>query len=167
MAATRRAYLRFLRSSGRLRDDGAQDPFSALRQAYDRHLSDLRGLSESSRGQHARTISAFLTHAVGPQQPLSAITHIDVERFVAQRSKTLSRHSMQHVIAHLRAFLRYCHDHGHIEAALNAIDTPRTYRAELPPKALPWPTVERLLASIDHKSKSGWRDHCILHLMAN
>ncbi len=50
MAATRRAYLRFLRSCGRLRDDGAQDPFSALRQAYDRHLSDLRGLSESSRG---------------------------------------------------------------------------------------------------------------------
>ncbi len=167
MAATRRTYLRFLRSNGRLRNDGAHKPFSALLQAYGRHLSDLRGLSESSRGQHVRTISAFLAHAVGPQQPMSAITQIDVERFVEQRSKAISRHSMQHVIAHLRAFLRYCHDHGHIKAELDAIDTPRTYRAELPPKALPWSTVERLLASIDHESKSGWRDHCILHLMAN
>jgi len=167
MASTRRAYRRFLRSCGRFRDDEDEKPFSALLQAYDRHLSDLRGLSESSRGQHARTISAFLAHAVGPQQPLSTITQIDVEHFVAQRSKTLSRHSMQHVIAHLRAFLRYCHDHGHIDAAPYTIDTPRTYRAELPPKALPWTTVEHLLASIDHKSKSGWRDHCILHLMAN
>lgn len=167
VAATRRAYLRFLRSCGRLRDDRANNRFLALRQAYDRHLSDLRGLSESSRGQHARTVSAFLAHAVGPQQPLSAVMQSDVERFVAQRSQTLSRHSMQHVIAHLRAFLHYCRDHGHIEAALDVIDTPRTYRAELPPKALPWSTVERLLASIDHESKCGWRDHCILHLLAH
>lgn len=167
VAATRRAYTRFLRSCGRLRDDMANDRFSVLLQAYDRHLSELRGFSESSRVHHALTVSAFLAHAVGPQQRLSAITLIDVERFVARRSKEVSRHSMQHVIAHLRAFLRYCHDHGHIDVALDVIDTPRTYRAELPPKALPWSTVERLLASIDHKSKSGWRDHCILHLLAN
>lgn len=167
MAATRRAYRRFLRSCGRLRDDSANDPFSTLLLAYDRHLSELRGFSESSRVHHAQTVSAFLAHAVGPQQQLSALTPIDVERFVACRSKELSRHSMQHVVAHLRAFLSYCRDHGHVEVALDAIDTPRTYRAELPPTALPWSTVERLLASIDHQSKSGWRDHCILHLLAN
>jgi hypothetical protein len=114
VAATRRAYTRFLRSCGRLRDDMANDRFSALLRAYDRHLLDLRGLSESSRVHHALTVSAFLAHAVGAQQQLSAITQIDVERFVARRSKEVSRHSMQHVIAHLRAFLRYCRDHGHI-----------------------------------------------------
>ena len=112
VAATRRAYTRFLRSCGRLRDDMANDRFSALLRAYDRHLLDLRGLSESSRVHHALTVSAFLAHAVGAQQQLSAITQIDVERFVARRSKEVSRHSMQHVIAHLRAFLRYCRDHG-------------------------------------------------------
>lgn len=167
VAATRRAYMRFLRSCGRLRGDMANDRFAALRQAYDHHLSELRGLSESSRVHHALTVTAFLAQAVGAQQLLSAITQVDVERFVALRSKEVSRHSMQHVIAHLRAFLRYCRDHNHIEEALDVIDTPRTYRAELPPKALPWSTVERLLASIDHQSKSGWRDHCLLHLLAN
>lgn len=167
VAATRRVYMRFLQSCGRLRDDMANNRFSALLQAYDRHLSELRGLSGSSRGHHAQTVSAFLAHTVGPKQSLSAITQSDVERFVARRSQEVSRHSMQHVVAYLRAFLRYCRDHGHIKAALDIIDTPRTYRAELPPKALPWSIVERLLASIDHKSKSGWRDHCLLHLLAN
>lgn len=166
VAATRRAYRRFLRSCDRLHDDEADDQFSTLLQAYDRHLSELRGLSGSSRRHHGSTVAAFLAYVVKPQQPLSAITQADVEDFVAQRSKKLSRHSMQHVVAHLRAFLRYCHDHGHIVAALDVIDTPRTYRGELPPKAMPWSTVERLLASIDRESKSGRRDHCILHLLA-
>jgi integrase/recombinase XerD len=49
----------------------------------------------------------------------------------------------------------------------NTIDTPRTYRGELPPRALPWETVQALLKSIDCQSKSGWRDYCILHLIAH
>lgn len=47
------------------------------------------------------------------------------------------------------------------------IDTPRTYCGELPPRALPWRSVQVLLASIDRAGKSGWRDYCILHLIAH
>jgi integrase/recombinase XerD len=47
------------------------------------------------------------------------------------------------------------------------IDTPRTYRGELPPRALDWRGVQGLLRSIDRSSRSGWRDYTILYLMAH
>jgi integrase/recombinase XerD len=66
----------------------------------------------------------------------------------------------------LRAFLRYCADHRYAKRGLDCIDTPRTYRGELPPRALDWTLVRKLLGSIDRKGRNGWRDHAILHLMA-
>jgi site-specific recombinase XerD len=74
---------------------------------------------------------------------------------------------VQHVVAHLRAFLRYCHDRNEIGLPLHVIDTPRTYHGELPPRALDWPLVQALLRSIDRSSRSGWRDYAILHLLAH
>jgi integrase len=73
---------------------------------------------------------------------------------------------MQHVVAHLRAFLRYAFAKGLVKKGLDVIDTPRTYRDELPPRALPWDLVKKLLRSVDRSSKAGWRDYTILHLMA-
>jgi site-specific recombinase XerD len=75
---------------------------------------------------------------------------------------------MQHVVAHLRSFLRYCHGRGYLPTRLDReIDTPRTYRGELPPRALAWESVQVLLESIDRQSKGGWRDYCVLHLIAH
>ncbi len=165
--ATCRAYKRFLLAMDRLRSVGTQDRFDALRSDYAQHLTELRGLSPSSRQHHAHAVTDFLARALRPGQLLNTLTLVDVERFVVLRSREISRHSLQHVVAYIRAFLRYCHDRGEIGMPLDSIDTPRTYRDELPPRALPWATVQRLIASIDRRSKAGWRDHCILHLMAH
>ena len=70
------------------------------------------------------------------------------------------------MVAHLRAFLRYAFTRGIIPRRLDTIDTPRAYRGELPPRALPWVLVSRLLSSIDRTSRAGWRDYAMLHLMA-
>jgi hypothetical protein len=40
------------------------------------------------------------------------------------------------------------------------------HRDELPPGALPWDLVQKLLRSVDLKSKTGWRDYMVLHFMA-
>ncbi|MGA7540633.1 MAG: tyrosine-type recombinase/integrase [Steroidobacteraceae bacterium] len=79
----------------------------------------------------------------------------------------MTRQSLQHTVAALRAFLRWCHDLGELSQRLDAIDTPRTYRGELPPRALEWSAVQALLHSIDRGSQSGERDYAILHLMAH
>jgi site-specific recombinase XerD len=43
---------------------------------------------------------------------------------------------------------------------------PRGFRRDLPPRAMPWPLVERLLQSVDRTDRAGRRDHAMLHLLA-
>jgi integrase/recombinase XerD len=81
-------------------------------------------------------------------------------------SRQVQRQTLQHKVAHLRAFLRFCADRGETARGLDCIDTPRTYRGELPPRAIGWDLVEKLLASVDRDDDLGRRDHAILHLMA-
>ncbi len=166
--ATRRAYTRFLQARGQLREPRVDDPFAGLRREYADYLNAVRGLSVSARSHHAHTVTDFLTRGIGCARTIGELTALDVERFVVRRARELSRHSMQHVVAHLRSFLRYCHDRGYLPTRLDRqVDTPRIYRGELPPRALPWESVQALLASIDRQSKGGWRDYCVLHLIAH
>ena len=165
--AARRVYVRFLREHGRLVEPQPEDRFARLRREYERYLSDVRGLSRSSRSHHAHSVADFLVRGVGAGD-LSALTQRDVEAFIVLRGREFSRHSMQHEVAIVRAFLRFCYERGYLAARLDqTIDTPRTYRGELPPRALPWRAVQALLGSIDRTGKSGWRDYCILHLIAH
>jgi integrase len=83
-----------------------------------------------------------------------------------KKSAGITRHSLKNVIAQLRAFLRYAYTKDLVPQRLDFIDSPRTYRDELPPRALPWPLVKKLLRSVNRSSKSGWRDLVMLHLMA-
>ena len=46
------------------------------------------------------------------------------------------------------------------------MDLPRRFRAEQPPRALPWPLVGQFLQSVDQSTVVGRRDHALLHLMA-
>jgi integrase/recombinase XerD len=165
-AASRRVYRRFLIARDRFREDQGGDRFAPLRRDYARYLVELRGLSLSSRGHHAQEVADFLVRGLRPRQQLRSLRRTDVERFIQIRSQETSRHSMLHTVGILRSFLRYIHHAGLIPAPLDSLDTPRVHRGELPPRALPWRSVRTLLGSIDRRSKSGWRDLCILHFVA-
>jgi site-specific recombinase XerD len=165
--ATQRAYQRFLSSQGRLSSAVVTEPFVQLRHAYQRHLTELRGLVPETIAQHDRTVADFLHHALPSGQDLGCLTHTHVEHYLALVSKGIGRQRLQHIVAHLRAFLRYCHERNEIRLPLHVIDTPRAFHDELPPRALDWPLVQALLRSIDRSSRSGWRDYAILHLLAH
>jgi len=164
-AGTRRVYTRYLRAQGRLVPE-PRPPSEALIRRYDQYLTEVRGLSVSTRTQHSNTLRRLLARVLSPRRPLQRLSRNDLEHFILERSREISRHSLQHEVAHLRAFLRYAHDVGLVRERLDGLDTPRTYRDELPPRALPWKSVLQLLRSIDRTSRSGWRDLCILHLIA-
>lgn len=115
---TRRAYVRFLRARGRLIEPEPEDRFASLRREYDQYLIEVRGLSASSRWHHANTVAEFLLRGVASRS-LSALTQRDVEAFVVLRSRELSRESMQHVIAHVRSFLRFCYERRHLGSRLD------------------------------------------------
>jgi len=163
-AGTRRVYTHYLHAQGRLVAE-PRTPSEELIRQYDQYLIEVRGLSVSTRIHHTITSRSLLAHVQHSQRSLQRLCRDDLERFILERSRKVTRHSLQHEVAHLRAFLRYAYDLGLVSERLDALDTPRTYRDELPPRALPWPSVLQLLRSIDCTSRSGWRDLCILHLI--
>lgn len=165
--ATQRAFERFLAAGGRLVVEPDCSRFAPLLDAYRHHLLETRGLTVSTVHQHIATASAFLAQAVPPGTSLQKLSVQAVERFVVIDGQRLKRQSLQHTVARLRAFLRFCHDRGELRERLDSIDTPRTYRDELPPRALAWDLVQKLLRSIDRSDPMGCRDHAILYLMAH
>jgi integrase/recombinase XerD len=165
--ATQRAYQKSLSSRGRLTAPSVSEPFARLRHQHRDELLELRGLSSDTIRQHERTIGDFLNCVlISGKSNLESITHGDIEHYLAVKSQSVSRQRLQHVVAHLRAFLSFCRNRGDISAPLDVIDTPRVHHDELPPRALAWPLVLSLLRSIKRSGRSGWRDYAILHLMA-
>jgi site-specific recombinase XerD len=163
---TQRAFARFLDSRGRLVPTVSSEPFARLRADYGQHLRELRGFAATTAQQHQSTVADFLARGIPKEKGLRELCHTDIEHYVQLRSKEVTRQTLQHTVAHLRAFMRYCYAHEKTAVALDGIDTPRTYRGELPPRALDWKLVLRLLASVDRNSRAGWRDYTILHLLA-
>lgn len=164
---TRRAFERYLATRGQLLKEPDADRFSPLLDTYRRHLSEVRGLAVSTIEQHIATTESFLAQALSADASLQDLSALAVEQFVTSEGRRLTRQSLQHVVARLRAFLRFCFDQDEVRQRLDIIDAPRVYRGELPPRALAWPLVQRLLRSIDRFNLLGWRDYAILYLMAH
>ena len=165
--ATRRAYQRFPLWRGRFDAEPVDGPHECLVEEYAEFLREVRGFAPSTTASHRSTVIEFLTHAAERTHLISALSVMHVERYLSMKAAEVTRQTLQHTVAHLRAFLRYGFERDLIRERLDRIDTPRTYRGEQPPRAMPWPLVLRLLRSIDRTSKAGWRDYAILHLMAH
>lgn len=136
---------------------------------YRRFLEELRGLGASSVAAHLGTASCFL-NSVGYESNASALAELEpcaVEAFVASLGKRHGRASLQHELAHLRGFLRFGVATQTLPAGLDAhIDSPRLYRLEQLPRALPWESVCALLGSIDRSTARGLRDYAMLFVIA-
>ena len=165
--ATQRLYERFLTANGRLTVPPICDCSATMCAGYRQYLAELRGFATATIHQHDATIRDFLSRALQPGQALADLTSAEVEYYLLLKSTEVTRQTLQHTVAHLRAFLRHGYEQGEINSRLDLlIDTPRTYRGELPPRALDWRFVQGLLRSIDRSNRNGWRDYTILYLMA-
>jgi integrase len=90
-----------------------------------------------------------------------------LEGFLRTVGTRIGRASLQHTVAHVRSFLRFLASRGDSVHGLDSsIDTPRLYRGEHLPRALPWETVQAFLAAIDRASPMGRRDYAIFLLVA-
>lgn len=136
---------------------------------YASFLRDMRGFAPATVAQHAATATRFLDHLGFERRAdrLSKITRQDIEDFIRNAGRRIGRTSLQHSIAHVRGFLRFLAVNGEAPTGLDVgIDTPRVYRGEQLPRALPWKTVSALLRSIDRSSPIGKRDDAMFLLMA-
>ncbi len=136
---------------------------------YARYLDRVRGLSDGTIRNHTTTITEFLhfvDHDARPQD-LHELRGTDVEAFVAKIGERMGRDRLGHITTELRTFLRFLAARGEGPAALDAqVESPRIYRDERLPHALPWETVRTFLRSIDRTTPKGRRDYAIFLLIA-
>lgn len=120
---TQRAFESFLIDSGRFITEPDRRRFSQLLNGYRLYLIEVRGLVPATIGQHIKTADAFLTHAVPDGVSLRPLSATAVERFVTAAGQRVKRQSLQHTVARLRAFLRFCYSHDELCERLDCIDT--------------------------------------------
>lgn len=170
-AGTVRALERYLTAAGIIVAGGteaaARSAPMVLSEEYADHLREVRGFAASTVYHHRYASRCFLNHLETKKLSLASIQPRDVETYINQAGKRLSRASLQHDIAALRGFLRFLATDGRAPTGLDRqIDTPRLYRFEQLPRALPWDTVTALLRSIDTTSAMGLRDYAMFLLIA-
>ena len=170
-AGTVRALARYLVATGMIGAGGTETVKRAasviLSEEYANHLCEVRGFAASTISHHRYASQCFLNHLKTKKIPLGSIQPKDVEAYIKQAGNRLCRASLQHDIAALRGFLRFLAMDGRTPIGLDRrIDTPRLYRLEQLPRALPWDTVMSLLRSIDTTSEMGLRDYAMFLLIA-
>ena len=148
-------------------DVPALSPVEVEVAAFEAYLRQARGLTETTIHGHAGLLRAFLKFLRIDQDPgrLQRLQLSQVEDFLRQSARTNNRFSLQHIVATVRAFLRRQHAQGLLPRPLHLqIDTPRVYRGERLPRALPWAKVQALLQSIERSEPFGRRDFTLLYL---
>jgi integrase len=171
VASTTRVLARFFREE-QLIPEGTPAPPSASEcelKAYGAYLREMRGMADSTIAAHQNHLRFFLKFLKYDQHPIviHKLRIEQIETFLRQRARTNNRFSLQHVVAALRGFLQQQHAQGALQQPLHRqIDTPRTYRLEQLPRALPWEQVVSLLRSIDRTQPEGQRDFTLLYLAA-
>ncbi len=170
-AGTVRTLGRYLAANGLMMDsppaEAANSPVSVPVEEYANYLYEVRGFAASTVSNHRYTSQCFLRHLEEEGLALKDVKARHIESYIAKAGKRLSRASLQHDIGALRGFLRFLATDGRVPTGLGSqIDTPRLYRFEQLPRALPWETVRALLRSLDRTSAMGLRDYAMFLLIA-
>lgn len=162
----RSSFKRFLTSENRLKLDTPTAPHALLRKEYLNYLAERRGLAPRTIDMHNWAIATFIKRELSDDQPLSCLTTEHIERHIEQRAREITRKTLLSAIKCLQLFLSYCYKNNLLSSRLDIIDHPVGLRDTLPPRALDWEVVQEFLRTIDRRSRTGWRDYMMLHLMA-
>ena len=146
----------------------APTPSERLVGLYLNYLKNMRGLAHSTVSNPGRTVTEFSACLRYDDDPnaLRQLRSAGIEAYLKSTATRLGRASLQHTAARLRSLLRFLAGRGEVSTGLDlTVDTPRVYRGERLPKALPWETVRAFLAGIDRTTAQGRRDYAMLLLV--
>jgi integrase/recombinase XerD len=166
-----RVLTRFLMEQAVLRPSPVLAPCrkEVLLKGFMAHLRDDRGYATSTVQRQAVIASEFLDclNFEEAHDRLASLKIADIEDFIRHMGKRMGRVALQKVTSTLRNFLRFLAAGGVVPLGLESqIDTPRVYRQEKLPRALPWETVQAFLLSIDRNTAMGKRDYAMFSLIA-
>lgn len=130
---------------------------------FDRHLSEVRGLSDSTRYARRRDITEFLVDRFGTGTiSIANLTPDDVEHFVLSRTRGLAPRTIKGVGNSLHSYFLFKSSCGIPTATLIAALPPVASRrlAGLPDILAP-DEIRNLLSAFDRNSAIGKRDYAI------
>jgi len=128
---------------------------------------DHSGLSVSTlrKDQHASLeLLAFLRFR---GRTCRTVRLLDLDAFTLKLRRRMGVAALARQLNSVRAFLRFLHATGRLRFDLAAsVVRPLLKQDNRPPKALPWPTVRRILRAVDTSKPTGRRNYAILLLMS-
>lgn len=143
-------------------------PFSASVPGFFPFLLNEKGLRQTTLHKYTYTLRPFESYLAQAGIALSELAPASITDFINVRAEALHKSGMLGTTGALRVFLAYLHREGIIANDLTrSLPRGRVYRQASIPRAISWPDVERLLASVDCRSDLGKRDYAILTLLAS
>jgi integrase/recombinase XerD len=140
---------------------------SPLLMEYCRHRRANCGVAAATLKRDIKTANTFLSLLQTQGKKADRATADDVDTFVFELSRRISKRTVADMCSSLRAFLRFLRLTGRLHHDLDAcVMAPRVRLAERPPRILPWSHVRRILRSIPRSQSPGKRDFAMLLLMA-
>lgn len=156
----------FLRSQGAIPYQEREDPDQAAQtlESFERYLLVDRGLSSETVRTYKVPAERFLR---AQSSNLSRITGAEVCQFVLDQASRVSSRTATCLVSGLRAFLRFLHLSGQLEARLwECVPAVADRSRSGLPKYLPAEQIQRLLAGVDRSRPAGRRDYAVLLLLA-
>jgi len=128
-----------------------------------------KGLSPGTLAAYRRYLLSFRSFLNRPGiRRLKSITIKELDAFLMKQAKRLNPSSLQSIASALRSFFRFLHLHGEIRLDISrGLVSPSRFQSDMRPKYLPWPKIQRLLASINRQHAIGKRNYAILMLLAH
>jgi integrase/recombinase XerD len=159
-------WLRFL---SRLREPECLPvPYADSVAEFTRFLEQERGQSPATTRRRRDDALAFLAWYEQQHRPLSKVTILDVERYLAlSRSRPWSRVTVAGCVASLRSFFGYAGIREWCAPNISdAIDAPRLYTLTGLPAGPSWTEVRQLIAGIGQERPCDIRNRAIITLLA-
>jgi integrase/recombinase XerD len=163
-----RLLLEHLRSAGLVSifsGPGVSDP--TILAEYLGFLRDHRAICQETVEGQRRHLSQFLKACAIDDSSGAHISIEQVDHFLIEKARHLTRVSVNQVCSALRGFLSYLHIRGLLDRNLaEQVTQPRLYSLSSLPRAIPWKDVERTLGIPDRRTLTGCRDYAVLALLA-
>lgn len=140
---------------------------SALLDEYAEHMRRYRGTTDRTVVLQRFYLEHLLRFLRRRRRSIGRLRLIDIDALLADRRRHWSVRTLADLCTALRCFLRFLYLSGRLRVNLSrAVLGPRVRRNAHPPRALPWPDVQRILRGVDRTTPVGRRDYALLLMMS-
>lgn len=135
--------------------------------AFDRHLVEVCGLSESTRQDYLWPVRRFLSsHCGAGRLSVDTLTAQDVRRFIGRLAARRKPVSMRSIGSALRSYFKFKTLQGAVlEPLIRAIPRVMRWRPSSLPPTLTEQQIQQLLGALDLYSAQGLRDYAMLRCL--